>query len=90
MKELGLSQCFSTVAHVSNMTRGNEILTALEQLDAFSKPEMDILSKKLKDQSFNLGIKSLINAVEKARKTDESFRIEKFLSEISAEDDYGF
>ena len=50
MKDLGLYQTFSKVIHVSNVSRGNEIMSVVEQLDCFSKQELDYLQKNLKDK----------------------------------------
>ena len=49
MKDLGLYQTFSKVIHVSNVSRGNEIMSVVEQLDCFSKQELDYLQKNLKE-----------------------------------------
>ena len=51
MKDLGLYQTFSKVIHVSNVSRGTEIMSVVEQLDCFSKLELDYLEKNLKDKT---------------------------------------
>ncbi len=51
MKDLGLYQTFSKVIHVSNVSRGTEIMSVVEQLDCFSKQELDYLQKNLKDKT---------------------------------------
>ena len=52
MKDLGLYQSFSKVIHVSNVSRGNEIMSVVEQLDCFSKQELDYLQKNLKGKRY--------------------------------------
>lgn len=64
MKDLGLYQSFSKVIHVSNITRGPEIMAVVEQLDCFTKSELEYLSKTLKNKTCSIGIKSLLDTIE--------------------------
>ncbi len=47
LEDLEIVPAFSTVVHVSPLTTGDHILAVLEQVEAFSPPEMQSLLRKL-------------------------------------------
>lgn len=82
MKDLGIYQSFSKVVHVPNVSRGGEILNVLEQLECFSKSEMDFLGKELKSKSLSIGIKNLLDVIELSKQTTDAYRVAKFISTL--------
>jgi vesicle-fusing ATPase len=82
LQDLGLYQSFSKVIHVPNITRGPEILTVVEQLEAFSKKDLDFLEMNLRHKTCTLGIKTLLDIIELTKQTTESYRTSKFVSAL--------
>ncbi len=52
MRDLGLYQTFSKVVHVPNISRGNEIINVIDELNCFTKSEFEYLSKIMKTKRF--------------------------------------
>lgn len=82
IKELGLYQSFSKVIHVPNISRGAEVLNVLEQLDCFSKNDMNYLNKELNGKTLSLGVKSLLDVIELSQQATDAYRVAKFLNAL--------
>jgi vesicle-fusing ATPase len=82
LKELGLLQSFSKVVHVPNVSRGNEIMSVVTELDCFNKNEMDFLNKELKHKTLSIGIKNLLDVIELSKQTTDAYRVAKFISTL--------
>lgn len=82
MKDLGLYQTFSKVINVANLSKGTEILNVLEQLDCFSRNELDTLSKELRNKTCNIGVKTLLDIIELSKQTSDNYRLEVFLKAL--------
>lgn len=82
MKEFGLYQTFSKVIHIPNVSRGTEVLNVLEQLDCFSRADMDFLNKDLRRKTLSIGIKNLLDVVELSKQTMDGYRVAKFVSTL--------
>ena len=82
VKDLGLYHSFSKVIHVPNVSRGNELLSVLEQLDCFPKRDMDFLSRELKAKSCSIGIRTLLDVIELSKQTNDSYRVAKFVNTL--------
>lgn len=82
MKDLNLYHSFSKVIHVPNVSRGNELLSVLEQLDSFSKRDMDFLGRELKNKTCSIGIKTLLDVIELSKQATDSYRVAKFVNAL--------
>jgi vesicle-fusing ATPase len=82
IKDLGLYHSFSKVVHVPNVSRGNELINVLEQLDCFAKRDMDFLNRELKNKSCSIGIKSLLDVIELSKQATDSYRVAKFVNAL--------
>jgi vesicle-fusing ATPase len=82
MKELGLYQSFSKVIHVPTVSRGNEILNVLDQLECFPRSDMDFLTRELKRKSLTIGIKTLLDVIELSKQTTDEYRVAKFVGAL--------
>ena len=82
IKELGIYQSFSKVIHVPNLSRGTEILSVIDQLECFSKAEMDFLTRELKQKTLSIGIKNLLDAIELSKQATDAYRVAKFISAL--------
>jgi vesicle-fusing ATPase len=82
IKELGLYQSFSKVIHVPAVSRGTEVLNVLDQLECFTKNEMDFVTKDIRDKSLSIGIKSLLDVIELSKQANENYRTAKFVSAL--------
>ncbi len=82
VKELGLYQSFSKVIHVPNVSRGPEILNVLNELECFSKNEMDVLNRLLIGKSLSIGIKSILDIVELSKQATDAYRVSKFVDAL--------
>lgn len=82
IKELGIYHSFSKVVHVPNVSRGEEVINVLEQLDCFSKKDMEFLNRDLKDKNCSIGVKSLLDVVELSKQATDSYRVAKFVNAL--------
>lgn len=82
IKELGLYHSFSKVVHVPNVSRGTEVVSVLEQLDCFSKSEMDFLTRDLKNKNCSIGVKSLLDVIELSKQATDEYRVSKFVNAL--------
>jgi vesicle-fusing ATPase len=82
IKELGLYQSFSKVIHVPAVSRGIEVINVLDQLECFTKSEMDFVTKDVRDKSLSIGIKSLLDVIELSKQANETYRTAKFVSAL--------
>jgi len=82
VKDLGLYHSFSKVIHVPNVSRGNELINVLEQLESFSKRDMDFLTRELKNKTCSIGIKSLLDTIELSKQATDSYRVAKFVNAL--------
>lgn len=82
IKDLGLYHSFSKVVHVPNVSRGDELLNVVEQLDSFSKRDMDFLSRELKEKTCSIGIKSLLDVIELSKQATDQYKVAKFVNAL--------
>lgn len=82
IKDLGLYHSFSKVIHVPNVSRGDELLNVVEQLDSFSKRDMDFLGRELKDKTCSIGIKSLLDVIELSKQATDQYKVAKFINAL--------
>ncbi|CAH1249305.1 vesicle-fusing ATPase-like [Branchiostoma lanceolatum] len=85
LEEMEMTNSFNTNIHVSNLSKPEQLMNALELLECFSKKEMDSIAKKVDGKKLWVGIKKLLVLIEMARQTDEEVRIPKFLSLLEEE-----
>lgn len=82
VKDLNLYHSFSKVIHVPNVSRGNELLSVLEQLDAFPKRDMEFLGRELKNKTCSIGIKTLLDVIELSKQATDAYRVAKFIDAL--------
>ncbi len=82
VKELGLYQSFSKVIHVPTISRGNEIINVLDQLECFNKTEMEFVKRQLSQKSLSLGVKSLLDLIEFSKQATDEYKIAKFINSL--------
>ncbi|CAF0744376.1 unnamed protein product [Brachionus calyciflorus] len=82
IKELGLYQSFSKVIHVPNISRGEEILNFVEQMECFSKQDMDVLNRQINSKTLSIGVKSLLDVIELSQQTTDVYRVAKFVDAL--------
>jgi len=58
------------------------VLNVLDQLDCFSKSDIDFLSKDLKNKNLSIGIKSLLDVVELSKQTTDAYRCARFVNAL--------
>ncbi|CAH1788773.1 unnamed protein product, partial [Owenia fusiformis] len=85
LEEMEMLSVFSAVVHVSNISTSEHLVTALEQLESFTKNELARIEAKTKGKRLWLGIKKLLVLVEMARQSEEEFRVSKFLCLLEEE-----
>jgi len=85
LQEMGMLTAFSAVIHVSNLSTSEHLMTALEELGAFSEKEMKNIAKMVEGRRMWVGIKKLLLLVEMAKQTDERHRVPKFVSLLEDE-----
>ncbi|TNN24713.1 Vesicle-fusing ATPase [Liparis tanakae] len=57
---------FSTTIHIPNISRGEQLVEALEHLGSFQDVERAAIAKAVKGQSLWIGIKKLLMLIEMA------------------------
>uniref|UniRef100_A0A3B3ZJD2 Vesicle-fusing ATPase n=1 Tax=Periophthalmus magnuspinnatus TaxID=409849 RepID=A0A3B3ZJD2_9GOBI len=66
LQEMGMLDVFSTTIHIPNISRGEELVKALEVLGSFSVQECASIAKALKGKTLSIGIKNLLMLTEMA------------------------
>ncbi|XP_032812857.1 vesicle-fusing ATPase [Petromyzon marinus] len=79
LQEMEMLDAFSTTIHVSNISKGEQLMDALEQLSSFEDKERAKISQYVKGKKVWIGIKKLLTLIEMAMQTEPHLRVSKFL-----------
>uniref|UniRef100_A0A674CD26 Vesicle-fusing ATPase n=1 Tax=Salmo trutta TaxID=8032 RepID=A0A674CD26_SALTR len=77
LQEMEMLDAFSTTIHIPNISRGEQLVEALEMLGSFQEKERAAIAKAVKSQAVWIGIKKLTMVIEMAvqvRETNPRFR----------------
>ncbi|KAM4524525.1 vesicle-fusing ATPase-like [Odontesthes bonariensis] len=85
LQEMEMLDAFSTTIHILNISRGEQLVEALELLGSFHEKERAIIAKAVEGQSLWIGIKKLLMLIEMASQMDPDYRVKKFLSLLKDE-----
>lgn len=85
LQEMEMLDAFSTTIHIPNISRGEQLVEALELLGSFQDNERSKIAKAVKGQSLWIGIKKLLMLIEMAVQMDPDYRVSKFLSLLKDE-----
>ncbi|XP_071766160.1 vesicle-fusing ATPase-like [Centroberyx gerrardi] len=80
LQEMEMLDAFSTTIHIPNISRGEQLVEALELLGSFQEKERASIAKAVKGQNLWIGIKKLLMLIEMAVQMDPDYRVTKFLS----------
>uniref|UniRef100_A0A3B5RDL5 Vesicle-fusing ATPase n=1 Tax=Xiphophorus maculatus TaxID=8083 RepID=A0A3B5RDL5_XIPMA len=80
LQEMEMLDAFSTTIHIPSISRGEQLVQALELLGSFQEKERLSIAKAVKDKSLWIGIKKLLMLIEMAAQMDPDYRVSKFLS----------
>ncbi|XP_031171142.1 vesicle-fusing ATPase-like isoform X1 [Sander lucioperca] len=79
LQEMEMLDAFSTTIHIPNISRGEQLVEALELLGSFQDVERVSIAKAVKGQSLWIGIKKLLMLIEMAVQMEPGYRVSKFL-----------
>ncbi|XP_049420397.1 vesicle-fusing ATPase-like [Epinephelus fuscoguttatus] len=85
LQEMEMLDAFSTTVHIPNISRGEQLVEALELLGSFQDVERASIAKAVKGQSLWIGIKKLLMLIEMSVQMDSGYRVSKFLSLLKDE-----
>nr|XP_046232877.1 vesicle-fusing ATPase-like [Scatophagus argus] len=85
LQEMEMLDAFSTTIHIPNISRGEQLVEALELLGSFQDVERASIAKAVKGQSLWIGIKKLLMLIEMSVQMDAGYRVSKFLSLLKDE-----
>lgn len=85
LQEMEMLNAFSTSIHIPNISRGEQLVEALELLGSFQDGERVTIAKAVKGQNMWIGIKKLLMLIEMAIQMDAGYRVTKFLSLLKEE-----
>ncbi|XP_024243282.1 vesicle-fusing ATPase [Oncorhynchus tshawytscha] len=80
LQEMEMLDAFSTTIHIPNISRGEQLVEALEMLGSFQEKERADIAKAVKGQGVWIGIKKLTMLIEMAVQMDPEYRVSKFLT----------
>ncbi|KAG7506894.1 vesicle-fusing ATPase-like [Solea senegalensis] len=80
LQEMEMLDAFSTTIHIPNISRGEQLVEALELLGSFQEKERAMIAKAVMNKSLWIGIKKLLMLIEMAAQMDRDHRVSKFLS----------
>ncbi|XP_061563633.1 vesicle-fusing ATPase-like isoform X3 [Cololabis saira] len=89
LQEMGMLDAFSTTIHIPNISRGEQLVEALELLGSFQEKERAAIAQAVKDKTLWIGIKKLLMLIEMAAQMDQDYRVSKFLSLLEDEGGLG-
>ncbi|TDG97768.1 hypothetical protein EPR50_G00211360 [Perca flavescens] len=79
LQEMEMLDAFSTTIHIPNISRGEQLVEALELLGSFQDVERASIAKAVKGQNLWIGIKKLLMLIEMAVQMEPGYRVSKFL-----------
>ncbi|KAI3364930.1 hypothetical protein L3Q82_001110 [Scortum barcoo] len=79
LQEMEMLDAFSTTIHIPNISRGEQLVEALELLGSFQEAERASIAKAVKGSSLWIGIKKLLMLIEMSVQMDPGHRVSKFL-----------
>lgn len=85
LQEMEMLNTFNNIIHVSNISNGNQMVEVVDNLDVFSKEEMERLAKRVNGKSLWIGIKKLLVLVEMVRQIEDATKIDKLISILEEE-----
>ncbi|CAN7991441.1 unnamed protein product [Ixodes hexagonus] len=85
LDEMGMSTSFTAVLRVPNLSQAQHVLAVLEDVDCFSKEELDRIARQLEGRRIWIGIKKLLAYVDMARQTASQYRVMKFICKLEEE-----
>lgn len=85
LQEMEMLDAFSTTIHIPNISRGEQLIEALELLSSFQDTERASIAKAVKGKSLWIGIKKLLMLIEMAAQMEPGYRVTKFLSLLKEE-----
>ncbi|XP_052346291.1 vesicle-fusing ATPase isoform X2 [Oncorhynchus keta] len=80
LQEMEMLDAFSTTIHIPNISRGEQLVEALEMLGSFQEKERAAIAMAVKSQAVWIGIKKLTMVIEMAVQMDPEYRVSKFLT----------
>ncbi|XP_035590857.2 vesicle-fusing ATPase [Oncorhynchus keta] len=80
LQEMEMLDAFSTTIHIPNISRGEQLVEALEMLGSFQEKERADIATAVKGQGVWIGIKKLTMLIEMAVQMDPEYRVSKFLT----------
>ncbi|XP_035998058.1 vesicle-fusing ATPase isoform X2 [Fundulus heteroclitus] len=89
LQEMEMLDAFSTTIHIPNISRGEQLVQALELLGSFQEKERLSIAKAVNGQSLWIGVKKLLMLIEMAAQMDPDYRVSKFLSLLRDEGGLG-
>ncbi|XP_062330473.1 vesicle-fusing ATPase-like isoform X3 [Osmerus eperlanus] len=85
LQEMEMLDAFSTTIHIPNISRGEQLVEALELLGSFQEKERAAIAKEVKGKKLWIGIKKLLMLIEMAVQMNPQYRVTKFLSLLKDE-----
>ncbi|KAK5906289.1 hypothetical protein CgunFtcFv8_002171 [Champsocephalus gunnari] len=85
LQEMEMLNAFSTTIHIPNISRGEQLVEALELLGSFQDAERADIAKRVKDKTLWIGVKKLLMLIEMSIQVDSGFRVNKFMSLLKEE-----
>uniref|UniRef100_A0A4W5MQV2 Vesicle-fusing ATPase n=1 Tax=Hucho hucho TaxID=62062 RepID=A0A4W5MQV2_9TELE len=89
LQEMEMLDAFSTTIHIPNISRGEQLVEALEMLGSFQEKERADIAKAVKGQGVWIGIKKLTMLIEMAVQMDPEYRVSKFLTLLREQGAFG-
>uniref|UniRef100_A0A674NX74 Vesicle-fusing ATPase n=1 Tax=Takifugu rubripes TaxID=31033 RepID=A0A674NX74_TAKRU len=80
LQEMEMLNTFSTTIHIPNISRGEQLVEALELLGSFQDTERASIAKAVKGRALWIGIKKLLMLIEMSLEMNAGQRVSKFLS----------
>jgi vesicle-fusing ATPase len=93
LEEMEMLSAFTSVLHVPNITKPEELMTVLNFLaesekggtDYFSRDERSKIKKKIEGRRIWVAVKKLLAYIDMARQMDADHRVDKFLMKLEEE-----
>ncbi|KAI9537365.1 hypothetical protein NQZ68_025221 [Dissostichus eleginoides] len=85
LQEMEMLNAFSTTIHIPNISRGEQLVEALELLGSFQDAERADIAKRVKDKTLWIGVKKLLMLIEMSIQVDSGYRVSKFMSLLKEE-----
>nr|XP_022905073.1 vesicle-fusing ATPase 1-like [Onthophagus taurus] len=85
LQDMEMLSAFTGILHVPNLSKPDQLLSVLDNIEMFSPEELKQVAKNIKDKKIFIGIKKLLAVIDMVKQITDGHRVIKFLTKMEEE-----